>query len=806
MSTFQLKDGNKVCLVKSTYLFRKVTVYHTKGASEVSSVGFVAEEMNPPTLRCSLAVDSKNFPYITLSPQSNTVMTSKGTLSILQLGAKQRHQFQILLNTGNTDIKPMSLSLALPVMFALRERDEPENFLPLLKDGKEPFFLSYQVEIRPVQPYAGVVGIDFGTTSSCVSYLPANPRHLDPELIHMSGGSLTEIPTLLYFEEIGEKGKQEKISLISQLLHRHNLNPKSLVRGIKRHLGAAGQSNVHEIYTENGCYEYETEELVARYLDLLQKDFIDQIKSSFGFVGNTSPCNFGAREKQAIGKSYAALNPPVAEGHLDLSIDEPTAAAIFYTVKDIENSGGTLRGYVQKFGGEEVRRNLLVYDFGGGTIDIALVAIRASTDEMRFKILGNTSIMDFGGDNVTLALIKRMKAHLCQLLLAGHEVEEAHDSRRPGMACSPLWYNQFLQCKDRRQQLEQYLSHEKLDTTTLLSLERLIKTLIPTNFADFTEGTFEREDAHNLFFKLWDNCDSCKKEMCRKGRLEQISIYFHETLGELSRQLGLEESLSLLQERLDKLPLTLEQDLYPLIYKPLKQTIRAMRLVCMQDAQQGFHEVHEIRLAGNSSKIPLVKKLIVEEMQSPLTDDDGRTVQFIPDVEGVLRDVDDDAKTSVSKGMTLAMAIKQGAATVRLVIEDQSSFLPYEIGFRETVGPWHTIFARGDKLPPDKNPIYRPADIYAVQELELYRRICNWHKVPGQPGRAADEFEPPLYPIGKFVFSEEYANPARVAPVDHIAFSYTPGGEFSAQKMDRIYYFQWYRTTPCEADPFSGVH
>ncbi len=825
-----LKENTKQCILESTYTFTEKDIYQTGSKVKLVHVGFCIEKANHQEVLCSLMIDTCEYPYIALEPVGKDIIqiTQEQNQTMIAMSLMERREIAILVDTSHPSIfSPDSLNttmnISLPIYYKFGSLSEKSKFRPVIyhdpnEDNTKPFLLKYQLKICPVFPYSGFVGIDFGTTSTCVSYLPNSSDTLMPKMLQLDG--IIEMPTWIYFEDIQKKmvnGKEEKISKIgkiSKLYLRKNFNPKLLVRGIKRYLGADSHHNIHQICYNNYRYHYETEEIVSLYLDSLQTEFAKKTNAFFGQVGNTSPCNFGIAEKNALIRSYERMIPPVYPGKLELHIDETTGAAIFYTIKEIEEQNISLEEYVQIYGKSDgyIQKNLLMYDFGGGTIDISLVSICIKAQEVHFKILGNTSIMDFGGDNVTLALFTRMKAYFCYLILQGDEVDRAYNNHRPGLASQETWYEKFLQLKLSRKHLEQYLKNDSsLNLSDRKNLENIIQNLFITNFALWEEGSFEKRDALELFCKFWDCCEELKKALCLLGEkveLKKFATMFIDPLDEWCKQLGIQDNTTVLEDRLDKISITLAKDLYPFIYTPIKQSARAMKLICMTENEFSFHEVHEIRLVGNSSKIPLVAQLLQEEMEMPYSVG-YQKIHFKSDVKQMIKLADENTKTSVSQGMTMALAIMSGTSTIKMDIDKQTDALTYEIGFKPPIGTWHTVFAKGTKLPLKEVPIYKVNNLNSIHTLEMFRRIGRWHKVPGQPGEILDEYEPDLYSLGKFIFEEKYALP-KIDNIsvreDHIAFFYNQQGEFSAQKMDRIYRFQWCRNMHPESDPLSGLH
>ncbi len=780
---------------------------------ELTRIGFQIPQADPSDLNCHLAIDISKHPYISIEEKSG-VTTLNNVLQVLTLSPESDVEISLIIDTSHSSLNNLAkIDLTLPIFYSFQEMGANIRWQPLISpEDNKPFSILFYVKIELVSPYLGVIGIDFGTTNTCVSFLSDEQNTLEenpePKLLSVTEEGavrdITEMPTLFTVDKIETVNKQ-LVPKITPLMSYETKpeKPQSLVRGIKRHLGTSPEQNVHKFLIGSKSYDLTTEELVASYLDNLQKKFIDLTHCHFGICGNTSPCNFSRHEKNALIRSYAKLNPPVGDANLNLEYDEATAAAIYYTIKDIRDSR-TLYGYVDRFGIEgAVNRNLLVYDFGGGTIDISLLQIHGTSKEMRFKVLGNTSLMNIGGDNITLAFFKRMKAQLCYLLIQGQEVESMYSQR-----VKPKWYAAYERLKkDSLHLLERYLKNEKISSSELKDLEETIGKLFVTNFAVFPKSTFGYSDAYKLFSELWYACDEVKKRLCRNNSWDPF--LFADTLNLwASKRLGITENhgLGAIQNRLQQLNISLEKDLYPFIIKPIRQSMRAMKLLCMKEGQTPdiYETIHEIRLAGNSSKIPLVKQLLIEEMQEKIIDENGNASQIVPDVEGILKDVDEDAKTCVSKGMTWALAINNGANNFRITIESQNEFLPYEIGFKMPFEPWHTMFKRGTKLPA--NHPYTPLNYHKTTVLPIYRRICKWHKVPDEVGHEIDEFNPPLYFMGNFTFLDKYAMNIPADAIDHISFTYTPALTLTAHKGDKVYPLIQNRELPKETDPFSGWH
>ena len=203
-------------------------------------------------------------------------------------------------------------------------------------------------------PEKPVLGIDLGTTYSCVARLDENDR---VTVLPNSDGDYTT-PSVVYYEDSGNVvvGKFAKKEL--------DQDPDNVVSLIKRHMGKAD-------YTarvgDQDLYPQQVSAIILRSVveDALTELGVEIPKDGpLADVVITVPAYFGAAERAATvdaGK-IAGLNV------LNI-INEPTAAAIAYGVV---NTG--------------VQRTVLVYDLGGGTFDVTV--IKVSENEIRVVATG----------------------------------------------------------------------------------------------------------------------------------------------------------------------------------------------------------------------------------------------------------------------------------------------------------------------------------------------------------------------------------------------------------------------------------
>jgi molecular chaperone DnaK (HSP70) len=190
-----------------------------------------------------------------------------------------------------------------------------------------------------------VLGIDLGTTYSCVSCIDASGK---PVVIKNSEGELTT-PSVVFFETgssvvVGTPAKESA-----------KLYPGDVVAFVKRSIGQSGVS-----WDIQGA-DRSPEEISSYILRKIVNDAVDALRAENKLGPNetitdvviTCPAYFGVNERESTRKAgeIAGLNV--------LSIiNEPTAASITYGISDLQ--------------GDSV---VLVYDLGGGTFDVTMIAV-----------------------------------------------------------------------------------------------------------------------------------------------------------------------------------------------------------------------------------------------------------------------------------------------------------------------------------------------------------------------------------------------------------------------------------------------
>ena len=226
-----------------------------------------------------------------------------------------------------------------------------------------------------------VIGIDLGTTNSCVAVMEGG----EPVVIPNSEGSRTT-PSMVGFTEAGER-------LVGQIAKRQAItNPEATVFAVKRLIGrkfdseevrkSIAVSAFRIIASENGDAWVELRgkrhspaEISAMILAKMKQTAEDYLGEQVTEAVITVPAYFNDGQRQATKDAgrIAGLN-------VLRIINEPTAAALAYGLDKAAAGGGAKAGAALRTAGAE---KIAVYDLGGGTFDISVLELTAGVFEVK---------------------------------------------------------------------------------------------------------------------------------------------------------------------------------------------------------------------------------------------------------------------------------------------------------------------------------------------------------------------------------------------------------------------------------------
>ncbi len=214
---------------------------------------------------------------------------------------------------------------------------------------------------------AKILGIDLGTTNSCMAVVEAG----EPVIIPNAEGGRTT-PSVVGFSKTGER-------LVGQIAKRQAiLNPERTVSSIKRHIGEKGYT-----ITIDGK-EYKPQEISGMILQKMKSDAEAYLGETISDAVITVPAYFDDSQRQATKDAGA-----IAGFNVKRIINEPTAAAFAYGIDKSE--------------GEQT---IMVYDLGGGTFDVSILELDPGIGT--FEVKSTSGDTHLGGDDFDHKIVEHI--------------------------------------------------------------------------------------------------------------------------------------------------------------------------------------------------------------------------------------------------------------------------------------------------------------------------------------------------------------------------------------------------------------
>lgn len=205
-----------------------------------------------------------------------------------------------------------------------------------------------------------VIGIDLGTTNSCVAVIEGG----EPVVIANAEGARTT-PSVVAFSKTGER-------MVGQVAKRQAItNPERTVSSIKRHMGSDYKVKIDD-------KAYTPQEISAMILAKLKSDAESYLGGKVSEAVITVPAYFTDAQRQATKDAGK-----IAGLEVKRIINEPTAAALAYGID------------------KEDDQKVMVYDLGGGTFDVSIIEMGDGVQEV-LATAGNNHL---GGDDFDQRII-----------------------------------------------------------------------------------------------------------------------------------------------------------------------------------------------------------------------------------------------------------------------------------------------------------------------------------------------------------------------------------------------------------------
>ena len=237
-----------------------------------------------------------------------------------------------------------------------------------------------------------IIGIDLGTTNSCVAILESGK----PKIIENSEGDRTTPSVVAYTDNetiVGQSAKRQAVT-----------NPENTLYAIKRLIGRKFDGEIKKeaestpfkiIKADNGdaWVEVKNEKLApqqisAQVLTKMKKSAEDYLGHEIKEAVITVPAYFNDSQRQATKDAGK-----IAGLEVKRIINEPTAAALAF-------------GMDKKTGDQKVA----VYDLGGGTFDISIIELAEIDGEKQFEVLSTNGDTSLGGEDFDNVLIDHLVA------------------------------------------------------------------------------------------------------------------------------------------------------------------------------------------------------------------------------------------------------------------------------------------------------------------------------------------------------------------------------------------------------------
>ncbi|MGX7592280.1 molecular chaperone DnaK [Candidatus Karelsulcia muelleri] len=306
-----------------------------------------------------------------------------------------------------------------------------------------------------------IIGIDLGTTNSCVSVIEVN----GPTVIQNSEGKRTTPSIVAFTKEgeikIGDPAKRQAVT-----------NPKQTIFSIKRFMGRKYSEVMEElkyvpyeiIKGENDTSKvkigeklYSPQEISAMILQKMKQTAANYLGYKVTNAVITVPAYFNDSQRQATKEAGE-----IAGLKVERIINEPTAAALAYGL-DKKNQN----------------KKIVVYDLGGGTFDISILELGDGV----FEVLSTNGDTHFGGDDFDKIIINWL-------------IKEFKDEQGINLGNDPIAHQRLKESAEKSKIELSFSSKTEINlpyiTATSDGPKHLVKTLTRAKFEDLSDKLIKR--------------------------------------------------------------------------------------------------------------------------------------------------------------------------------------------------------------------------------------------------------------------------------------------------------------------------
>lgn len=397
------------------------------------------------------------------------------------------------------------------------------------------------IKVNKLEKYPHYLAIDFGTTNSCCAYL--GPQG-GPQLIQLENGvnPFSIMPSSIIYHSQSESGEVCKVGYEAETNRTSEIDGPYYISSVKRWLGYKWKRQ----FPNN--LKLQPSDVVAdilKHIITRAEEHLDTIstKSKIKKCVITHPTMFSIKQQDDIKQAFEKV------GITDLILIDEASAASLGVISQRKQPGDY---------------RLLVYDFGGGTIDIVLSHVTNDGKEITIEPLAHGGNPRYGGDDVTQEIVEFVLGEFRQRI----EQEEPNlNYDIPYLKPKKIWQPEGDQITDRA-------------------------TLLNTPF-------------------LYDRAEELKKELSDQDTANRdfpLSVLVGSDVRPLDSLTQGNINVSISREQLRSR-----------VANELRQTFADIDTMIREN---GAHLPEIVILAGQSSKMPVVKEMMTTHFQKKYQTDD----------------------------------------------------------------------------------------------------------------------------------------------------------------------------------------
>ena len=653
----------------------------------------------------------------------------------------------------------------------------------------------------------GYTAIDFGNSSSAICVASKTQRaaetldttRLDPSARDSKprNSAVKSDPTIESAVLLRDYTAAEDADVVAKCDWKSGKNaitdkrPEGLVLGPKRWISANMDSGTLSISFNHQNAQIPRDLPSELLLSTMLKESFYEHRTRPGSLAVTYPSTYSSAEvKRLQNVLLRSFDRALGYSRYDdqqtlprpLFLDEATAAAFYFLYRDFFNCTGRIEAFNYLYPNGV---NVCVTDFGGGTTDVGLVHCRLEkvassyqdeTDEssswvMRIHVLGRTGERLFGGDNITIAVFRFLKASIAKEVKGSKSLQDVFS--------------------DPETFLQRY--EENFDE---------IDSVVPTSFDRSDVYSRKSLDARELTREFWTYAEEVKKWLAdeivrQRADTDEASVSHPSRFPDIKEEWGIrwdlaegdasynvraavdEELSENIVERVacidSQIRGTLEQIIKNTnlmvrerLTKPLSERSEVAASMRMPELPPGSH-IDRLYVVGNAARYPLVHDVIQNQFELPIVNHEHKSDE--PDWENsdphLGRIVFDkqNLKSSVVKGALLAKHVSENFKEVLYDWDkDLVRRLPYSLCMDSQAHNPLPIYHEGehyDAMLETAKPLPDPSG----QEKEKQKIVFD-RKWPGDPEPSQNDSRGGWKPFLEFKFDRPLVGPLQVQYIE----------------------------------------